>query len=211
MKKINLLTALFFVVIAFTNAQSIKKEDYPILEKIAIENMKYKSIESLFEQMQHLAMIEGDMISEGKLYYNKPEQLLMEYTNPKGDAMLINGDKFAMKTSGKYRETSAKSNVKMQGMKNILSACLEGNMMQLGADKISCKETAQEYLVTVEFSAKSNNKSNFSKVIVAYSKKDYSLNNLKTVEADGSYTLYELKNKNLNAKIASTVFQVSKK
>ena len=46
-----------------------------------------------------------------------------------------------------------------------------------------------------------------SSVELAYDKKDLSLASLKLIEADGSYTLYELKGKTFNKTIDAKVFK----
>ncbi|MDR0371190.1 MAG: outer membrane lipoprotein carrier protein LolA [Prevotellaceae bacterium] len=211
MKKIYLSTLIaLFCISAGVGAQVTDRADQPILEKIARENTAFSTIESLFIQTQYIAMMEDSMISGGKFYYSKPNRLLMKYDTPKGDMMLINGDRFVMVNAGKRRETSAKSNTKMQKMKNILSACLEGRVMQIGSGSISCEEKGHQYIITVTFD-KSANKSGFSKVVVHYDKKDSSLSSLRTIEPDGSYTNYELKDKKINTEIDKTIFQTARK
>ena len=177
-------------------AQTVKvsDEDKKILEKIKQENLKHTSIDCNFKQTKHISILGEDIISEGLFHYEKPDKLSMQYTNPEGDLMSIDGDKFVMITSGKRNETSAKSNAKMRGMKTILSSCLQGDVLQMEAAAITCEEDAKYYIVTADINKKTN-KSNISKVTTYYHKSNLTVSILRTEEQDGSYTVYELVDK----------------
>lgn len=209
MKKICFFVVLFFAC-AFIQAQTIKDADFAILEKINQANIKHTSMTSDFDQVKHLPILGEDIKSKGKLYYGKPEKMALWYTDPEGDLMLINEDRCVMVASGKKREVSAKANAKMRGMKNILTASLQGGMLQMGANKVVCSEDAKNYIVTADIDSKVN-KSNIKKVIVHYAKSDLTLSVLKTEEADGSYTEYTLKNKVMNQAIDEKHFTPNKK
>lgn len=205
MKKICFLLCLLVSVIS-VNAQVISSADAQTIEKIKQGNLKYNTLSAHFKHTQHLSILGEDMLSEGKLYYTKPEKLAMHYTDPEGEMMAINGDKFVMVSMGSRREISGKSNPKMQGMKTILSACMQGDIKQMGASKITCKETAKQYVVTTTIDAQTN-KSGINEVIVHYDKNDFSLTLLKTIEEDDNYTIYELTQKKFNQPIAEKQFQ----
>lgn len=209
MKKLSFLITLMLVG-TFATAQSIKDADFAILEKINQANIKNTSMISDFNQVKHMAILGEDIKSHGKLYYTKPEKMALWYEDPAGDLMLINEDRCVMVASGKKREVSAKANAKMSGMKNILTSSLQGSMLQMGANKITCEDTPKYYIVTAEIDGKVN-KSNIKKVVVHYSKSDLSLSILKTEEADASHTTYEIMNKKMNQSIDEKFFTPSKK
>lgn len=205
MRLISFLTCIILSCL-YVTAQTITDADARVLEKIKQENAKYNSITCDFKQVKHLEMLGEDIDSEGKFYYAKPDKLAMRYEDPEGEMMLINGDKFVMVAMGTRREISGQSNAKMQGMKTILAACLEGDVKKVGASKITCKETAKHYVVTAIINPASN-KSDITEVVLNYDKSNLSLSLLKTIEADGSYTIYELINKKFNQPIADSIFQ----
>ncbi|NDV63746.1 outer membrane lipoprotein carrier protein LolA [Bacteroides sp. 224] len=205
MKRISFLTAILLSSLLAT-AQTINHADAQVLEKIKQENIKYNTMTCHFKQVKHLEMLGEDIDSEGKLYYTKPDKLAMRYDDPEGEVMLINGDKLVMVAMGTRREVSAQSNAKMQGMKTILSACLEGDVKKVGASKITCKETTKYYVVTAAINPASN-KSDIVEVVLSYDKSTLTLSILKTIEADDSYTIYELTNKKFNQPIADSIYQ----
>ena len=193
MKRI-LFLAIAVLCSVYGVAQTIIDNDKEILEKIKQENLKHSSINCNFKQTKHISILGENIISEGLFFYEKPDKLSMQYTNPEGDLMSIDGDKFVMITSGKRNETSAKSNAKMRGMKTILSSCLQGDVLQMEAAAITCEEDAKYYIVTADINKKTN-KSNISKVTTYYNKSNLTVSILRTEEQDGSYTVYELVDK----------------
>lgn len=202
----------FTVLFSFTtlSAQVVSDTDKKILDKIKQGNASYNTIESNFKQVKHVSILGDNVVSAGVLYYNKPEQMAMKYYDPAGDLMLINGDDCVMVSSGRQQRVSAKSNSKMRGMKTILSACVMGDLDKVQAEKITCFESDNYYIVSAEINRKLN-KSNISKVMLNYDKKDHSITMLQTFEPDGSYVIYELTNKKLNKPVDSSVFNIPAK
>ena len=206
MKKIVILIPFLFACL-FIHAQTVSDSDRQVMEKIKQANVKYTSIVSDFKQTKHLSFMGEDIVSGGKFYYNKPDRLAMRYDSPEGDLMLIDGGKMVMITAGK--QTSTKSNNRTKEMKTILSSCLQGDIEQMGASKISCEETSKYYVVRAEIER--TNKSNINMVVMSYEKTNMSLSVLRLEEPDNSYTVYELTGKELDKPIDQNVFQVSKK
>lgn len=209
MKKLIFFASLIFFGYGWSYAQTVCDSDQQILNKIKEENTKYSSLSSEFKQTKRSSIFGEDICSKGSLYYKKPEKMSMHYTEPQGDLMIIDEQKFIMAVGGKHNETNAKSNARMRGIKNILTSCMEGNFANIGANKITCKETPQYYIVTAEINRKAN-KSNITKVIANYDKQDHSLTILQMEEPDSSFTVYELINKKTNHPINDEVFQARK-
>ncbi len=208
MKKLGLFTLILFGSIAL-NAQTVSNADAATLSKIKQANEKIITITSSFNQTKNMPVLGEKILSKGSFCYNKPEQLVMKYEDPKGDLMLFNDNKAIMVAAGKKREVSTKSNAKMRGMKNILASFIQGDMMQLEANKITCQETAKYIVVTAEMSK--GNKNNISKVIASYDKSDLTISVIRTEDTDGTSIEYELAGKQLNSPIDQSVFNAPKK
>ena len=197
MKRLLFITIAVLCSINSFAQSNINDNDKVILEKIKQENLKYNSITCSFKQTKHISILGEDILSDGLFYYEKPDKLSMQYTNPQGDLMSIEGDKFVMVSSGKRSETTSKSNAKMRGMKEILSACLQGDILQIDAAGITCSEDSKYYIITAEINKKTN-KSNISKATAYYEKSNMAVSVLRTEEQDGSYIVYELVDKKYN-------------
>jgi outer membrane lipoprotein-sorting protein len=205
-----MFTAIGLLICLSANAQLMSDSDSQIADKIKKDNQPYTTLTGKFKQTRHISILGEKIISSGMLYYSKPDRLAIQYDAPAGDMMLIDGDKFVMINSGRRSETTSKSNAKMRGMKAILSACLRGDVREMGAEKISCSETQQYYNVSADIDRKTN-KSNISRVVLSYDKKDMTLTMLQTVEPDGSYSIYELTDKKIDQAIDENIFRQKQK
>lgn len=208
MKKLGLLTLILLGCVT-VNAQNISNTDAATLNKIKQANEKVITITSSFSQTKNMPILGEKILSKGSFCYNKPEQLVMKYEDPKGDLMLFSDNKAVMVASGKKREVSTKSNAKMRGMKNILASFIQGDVMRLEADKITCKETAKYIVVTAEMGK--GNKNNINKVVASYDKSDLTISIIRTEDSDGTSTDYELIGKQLNKPVEQSVFIAPKK
>jgi len=192
-------------------AQTVSDADAKLLDKLKQANTAYTTMTCRFKQTQHVAMLNGDdATSEGAFYYRKPHQLALKYSLPDGDLLLITADDFVMIAGEKYTRRAANSKA-VQGMKAILSACLQGDLRLMDdADQIACSETANSYTVTVHLLPDSR-RNKIRKATASYDKKTLALVALQTEEADGSYTRYELAGAQFNLPIDDAVFQTPKK
>ena len=209
-------TRFLFIVVTFLLigwvpllGQEISEQDNHIVDKIKQANAQYTAITSDFKQTKRLAIVEGETVAMGKFYYLKPESLAMYYIKPAKDMMLIAGDRFYMRASGKITKALAKTNSKVRRMKAILASALQGDVKQIDYKRITCNETDKYYSVTVEISGKARN-GVINKVSVSYDKTDYSPAILKTEEPDGSYTEYELTSKTFNQAPEAKIFTAPK-
>ncbi|MDR0694397.1 MAG: outer membrane lipoprotein carrier protein LolA [Prevotellaceae bacterium] len=189
MKKLFTLLSVTIACIA-ASAQTISDADHRTLQKIKEANKAYTSITGTFKQTRHLSMLGENTVSTGMFYYNKPEHLTMKYTQPEGDLLEINGSQFTLITAGKEKKISPK-NARMEGMRAILSACLQGDMELMDAEKITCAKQGKDDVIVADINGKLN-KSGISRVIVRYAAAGSALVSIQTIEPDGSYTLYEL-------------------
>ncbi len=191
----------------WANTLVAASRDTAILDRIKAANEAYNTITAHFTHEKYMPIFEENIRSEGRYYYSKPDRLLMTYTDPEGDFMLISGDNFIMTAAGKKQETTAK-NVKMRDMRTILSACMEGDIRKTAATEISCEETNTQYVVTAIIPAGKDNRSGIVKVVAHYDKSNGSIDMLRTEEADGTSNTYRLDGKQLNQAIKEETFNL---
>ena len=91
MKKILVCLAFMLAAVFAANAQN-SPECEAAMKKIAQANEKFNTVTCKFTKTVNMVMMEKELASEGNLTYVRPSQLKMEYTNPAGDLLEINGD-----------------------------------------------------------------------------------------------------------------------
>ncbi|MDH6344108.1 outer membrane lipoprotein carrier protein [Parabacteroides sp. PFB2-12] len=200
MKKI-----LISLTLMFATATAFAQNGTAILDKIKEANKSLTTITSDFKQTMHLTFMDEDVLSNGKFYYRKPDRLLLKYSQPEGEMMLIKGDEITMVMMDQHTKVSAKSDPAIELIHTIFSSCLEGDARKIKDATVDAVEKADYYEVIITI--KGDRAQNMKGVKVHYDKKEMALSLLRTEDPDGGYTVYELVGKKLNQPIAEEVFQ----
>ncbi len=215
MKKITLITVLLAGFISlFAQSEMKPMSDVSALKKkMAAEAQKVNSIESDFIQVKHMTALAGDMTSKGKFYYQKEDKVSLDYTSPMKYLIIINGSKIKMVANGKTSVYDVASNGLMKEMKDVVSACMTGNLQAMNGNyTIEYFQDAKEYLVKI-FPLNESAKAIIDEVDIYLDKNDMSVTRMRMVEAskdkkakDKDYTEYQFLNKKLNAAIPASQF-----
>lgn len=196
---------LISLTLMFATATAFAQNGTAILDKIKEANKSLTSITSDFKQTMHLTFMDEDVLSNGKFYYRKPDRLLLKYSQPEGEMMLIKGDEITMVMMDQHTKVSAKSDPAIELIHTIFSSCLEGDARKIKDATVDAVEKADYYEVIITI--KGDRAQNMKGVKVHYDKKEMVLSLLRTEDPDGGYTVYELVGKRLNQAIAEETFQ----
>jgi len=207
MKRI-FLSILMATSFGFVNAQ----QDVAI-DKILKTNEQYKTISCNFKQTKNMAMVDQKIESEGTLYFNRADKLKMDYNNPQGNLLLINGESLLM-IQGKHRnDFNTKQNAQMRNLKNTLLLSIAGDVKAVAAEngaEIKYSES-DEYYIFVITKTNKQIKSRMTCLELKYSKKDCSLCVMKMEEPNGNYTIYDTPIKTFNPEISVSTYDKPKK
>lgn len=198
MKRLFTCIAVLFAAVFAANAQNTPECDAAIA-KIAQANAKYNTVTCKFNKTVNMVMMEKELKSEGDLTYVRPSQLKMEYTNPAGDLLEINGDALTLISGKQKRNQNVKGDGRMATLKNTLLYSVGGDVQGVINEtnaQVKFEETPQYYIFTLNKGKGA--KSQYVELVLSYSKKDLSLCIMKMVEPNGNYTVYETPAKKFN-------------
>lgn len=166
------------------------------------------SIKSDFVQEKNLSMLSEKIISKGKFWFKKNNQVRMEYSNPFQYLMIINGDKVFVKDGQKQNTISVKSNKLFQQINKITVDCVQGTALSNTDFKTRVFESKNNYLI--ELSPISKSLKDFFKTInVTVAKNNYSVNTIEMNENSGDNTLIRFTNKELNTTLPDALFTIN--
>lgn len=168
------------------------------IDKIAAANEKYTTVTCPFTQTKHMVMMENELVSKGNLTYNRPDGLKMEYTSPSGDLLQIEGENIVMVRGKKTTKISTKADSRMANLKNTLLMSVGGNIDGVAKEnsaEVKFLDTPKYYVFMI--SKGKGAKSQYVKLELSYSKKDFTLCLMKMEEANGNFTVYETLAKDL--------------
>ncbi|MFN8242437.1 MAG: outer membrane lipoprotein carrier protein LolA [Ferruginibacter sp.] len=176
-------------------------------DQFSAASQKTNSIKSDFVQEKNLSMLSEKITSKGKFWFKKTNMVRMEYTSPYQYLMIINKDKVYVKDGQKENKVSAKSNKIFQQINRIMLDCVQGTTLSNPDFKTRVFEGKAGYLVELVPVTKGL-KEMFKTITVVVDKKDFSVNTLDMTEVSGDNTLIRFINKELNANLADTLFDI---
>nr|AUN35649.1 outer membrane lipoprotein carrier protein LolA [uncultured bacterium] len=206
-----ILILLLTCSVFFANAQytgyTLMTDLTKFKTEFASAAQKTSSIKSDFVQEKNLAMLSEKIVSKGKFWFKKENQVRMEYTSPFEYLMVINKDKVFIKDGQKQNTINTKSNKLFQQINKITVDCVQGNVLNNPDFKIRIFESKGMYLI--EMSPVPKNLKEFFKTInVIVDKKDYAVANIEMNENSGDNTVIHFTNKEMNTNIPDALFVI---
>lgn len=210
MRKIILIT--FLIVTAFsTQAQYAGYSPVADITKFKTDfsaaTQKTSSVKSDFVQDKNLSMLSEKISSKGKFWFKKESRVRMEYNQPFQYLMVLNKDKVYVKDGQKENKISAKSNKLFQQINRIMIDCMQGTMLSNSDFKTRVFENRNAVLVELVPVTKGL-KELFKSINVIVDKKDFSVTSIEMQEISGDNTIMRFTNKELNASIPDTLFDI---
>lgn len=168
---------------------------------------KTNSIKADFVQDKNLAMLSEKITSKGNFWFKKDSRVRMEYNQPFKYLMILNKDKVFVKDGQKESKVSTKSNKMFQQINKIMIDCMQGSMLANTDFKTRVFENKNNALVELTPVTKGM-KELFKSINVVVDKKDFSVTSIEMQELSGDNTIMRFTNKELNASIPDTLFDI---
>jgi outer membrane lipoprotein-sorting protein len=166
-----------------------------------------ETIQSDFNQEKSLSMLSEKIISTGKFWYKKKDQLRIEYIRPFSYLVIINEGKLFIKDGEKENKFSTGSNKIFQQVNRMLLDCVSGNMLESPDFQSRIFESREAWLVELTPVTR-NLKKLYKNINIVIDKSDYTANTIEMTELSGDKTSIRFKNKVLNAQIPNSVFSI---
>ena len=145
-------------------------------------------------------------------FKNEGERLIMRYSDPKGDYVLISDGVMTVKKGSETQKfKGSQKDSKMTVLKNTLIHALQGDVEAIGKDNkasIQAVESAVRYKFVI--TRKIEQKHGVNSLTLLYDKASGALLSLKMEEANGNYTIYETTAPDVKTVFDDSVFEVEK-
>lgn len=190
----------------FAMAQSANEQK--IIQKISKAAQSMTSMQCDFVQTKHLKLLNDDMVSNGKMYYQQSSKLRWEYTSPYTYTFILNDSKVLLKKGNRNDVIDVNQNKMFKEIARMMMNSVVGKCLTDTKDfKVSVVESGDEYVATL-LPQKKDMKQMFSKIILHVGKQQLSINKVEMQEKKGDNTVIVLKNVQLNKKINASVFAI---
>lgn len=202
-----------FVIICFFVAANLQvvaqqKNEAQIRKQINQAASALNTMQCDFIQTKHMKMLNREMVSKGKLYYQKGNRLRWEYTTPYSYIFIINNDKVLLKNKQRNDVVDVNQNKLFKEIARIMMNSVVGNCISDDKSfKTSLATVKGEWVATLLPQHK-NMKQMFNKIILHFSSKQAIVTQVELMEKNGDKTIIKLKNVKTNETISATMFSV---
>jgi len=210
MCRIALLSALVF---AFVPAKSQYAGYVPQPDKEAFARQfttasgKVTSIKCDFTQEKTLGMLSEKIISRGKFWFRKENQVRMEYLQPFQYLLILSDNNVYIKDGERENKISAKSNQLFSQVNQVIIDCVRGSALDNPDFTVRIFEASQSYLIELSPANKSL-KELFKNINIVVDKKNYTATRIEMYEQSGDNTVITFTNKELNTSIPDATFTI---
>jgi len=210
-KRITLLLLLSFSCQAiFAQPQGFKQLANPsgFKQKLNEISKSVNTIQSDFIQEKHLTILSDKIVSSGKFFFKKENQIRWEYTSPIKYLIILSNNQVYIKDEGRTNQYDLGSNKAFREINNIMSGAVQGNLLQDETKyKSAYYENSKNYLVILTPNDKTM-KDYIQSICLYFDKKNFSVTGIKLVENSDDYTLIQFNNRKQNIAISADLFKL---
>jgi outer membrane lipoprotein-sorting protein len=216
MKKILVIAAAVLASLSLSTVQAATPvaDVNGLKAKMQSSASKISSIKSDFTLVKYLSATSSTMKSSGKFYYKKDDKVKLEFLVPFKQNLVMNGNKLMMDSNGKPMVMDAGSNPMMGELKKVISACMSGNISNMGSNyKMEYFVDGSNYLVVI--TPQSADIKKFAERVDLYlDSSDFTVLKMRMTEAvkpnqtKNDYSEYVFSDKQKNVAIDDSVFSI---
>jgi outer membrane lipoprotein-sorting protein len=188
----------------FKQVQDIAKAQ----KELAKLSENTQSIQSKFVQEKHLSFLTENIISKGEFYFQSPNKLRWEYSEPFEYIIVFNDKNIYIKDENKISTFDTESNKMFAEINNMMIGSIQGDLFT-DSERFDVKyfENANQYLL--ELDPKLPEMKSMIKTIKIYiDKSDISVAKIKMIESSDDYTSIDFTDRELNQPIDNEKFNL---
>ena len=191
---------ILLLLIATQCTLMAQQSEVQIRQKINEVASSLKTLQCDFVQTKHLKMLNDDMVSKGKMYYQQNDLLRWEYISPYTYTFIINpkrNDVIDVKQNKLFKEIA-----------RIMMNSVIGNCLNEEKDFRSNISISKGEWVVSLLPQRKNIKQMFQRIVLHFSSKQPIVKQVELVEKNGDKTIIDLKNVRTNEAISTNMFTI---
>ncbi len=199
---------LFSILFCFVALTVSAQNQQAIIEKINKICAEMKTMECEFVQTKHLNILNDNMVSQGKMYYQQPNALRWEYTTPYTYTFILNDNKILLKNDRRKDVIDVNQNKMFKEIARIMMNSIVGKCLTDDkAFKTTIEETSTEWVATL-IPLKKDMKQMWTKLQLHFDRSKNAVVKVQMFEKSGDFTVIDLKNNKTNKSIDQRLFVV---
>jgi len=201
---------LFIIYLLLTAHVTLmaQQSETQIRQKISQIASSMKTMQCDFIQTKHLKMLNDEMVSKGRMYYQQGNRLRWEYTSPYTYTFIINDDKVLLKNSQRNDVIDVNKNKLFKEIARIMMNSVVGNCLNDEKSFKSSLSVSGGAWVATLLPQRKDMKQMFQKIVLHFSQKQAMVTQVELIEKNGDRTIIDLKNIRTNEAISTNMFTI---
>jgi outer membrane lipoprotein-sorting protein len=209
-KLVIVITCLLWPVLLFAQVSDHFKaagDPEMLKDKIREAASKTNTISSSFIQEKHLTMMEEVLVSNGRFFFRKENNVKWEYLSPISYAIIIRGNSFIINNEGKINEFDTESNRLFKEINNMIIMAIKGDFVDKPEFEASFYED-DEFVLTVLRPNDEMLREMLTTIEIRFSKPSMDVVVVRFVEPGEDFTLIRFSDRKYNIEIDDAAFDV---
>lgn len=167
---------------------------------------KINTLQCDFTQTKRLKMLNNQVVSRGRMYYQKSDRLRWEYTSPYSYTFLLNGNQALMRQGRQTKVSSTAGNKTLREVSRIMMSSVVGNCLSNTRDfKVALRQVGGRWQATLT-PQRGTMKQMFKNIRLTFNRQTKQVQSVLLTEKNGDTTLIELHNTIINKAIDAKIF-----
>ncbi len=176
-----------------------------LVKKLNDHSATIVTIQSSFIQKKQLDFLDETIVSKGKFWFRKENQLRWAYEEPFEYEIIINGGKFQIKDGESVSAYDIDSNEAFREINDLIIGMVQGRILEEHQFEMQAYENSQFYLVKL-VPGDPNMRKVISDMDIYFSKGDLTVSEIIMRESETDYTVITFFDKRFNETIPDPVF-----
>lgn len=207
MKRILIVSIVAAFCMFAQNADAQIADEAAVLERLGGAMSGIQSMKCEFVQTKRSAMLDGDLVVQGMMYYRQGGLLRWEYVSPEF-SMIMNGTLVSFSGEGRNDVMDINQSKMFKEIGRIMMNCMLGrSLTDESGFSVNMSETDDEWIARLD-PLRREMKRIFSEIVLHFDKKSCYVNAIELNESGGDSTLIEFSEVLTDIDIDDSVFEI---
>ncbi len=202
------LLFILFMMSSVCLSLTAQESDNRIRQKMSQATSAMNTMQCDFVQTKHIRMLNREMVSKGKMYYQKTACLRWEYVTPYTYTFILNHDKVVLKNSRRKDVIDVKQNKVFSEIAQIMMSSVVGDCLTDDKNFSSTITVSGAEWVVALKPKRREVRQMFSGITLHFSQKTALVTKVEITEKSGDKTVITLTNIRSNEKISADMFSI---
>lgn len=197
-------------LLSFSASAITEQQKKDVIAKINQTSASIETMAADFTQTKNLSLLNDKMVSEGKIYYKRPDKLRWEYISPYDYLFIFNGTKVYVGNKSRKDVIDTSSNKIFKEVARIMMSTVTGTALSNTTDfTITVDDSGNLWKVTL-VPKKKELRNMFSKVVLSFNKANYQVSEIDIFEKNNDRTNIKFRNLKVNKQVDASLFNIPK-